>query len=59
MNDKNTLSPDQERALSVFQSGHNVFVTGPGGTGKTRLIREFVRLAKEADRPHQVCAMTG
>jgi ATP-dependent DNA helicase PIF1 len=59
MNDTSTLSPDQERALSVFQSGHNVFVTGPGGTGKTRLIREFVRLAKEADRTHQVCAMTG
>jgi len=59
MNDKTTLSPDQERALSVFQSGHNVFVTGPGGTGKTRLIREFVRVAKETDRSHQVCAMTG
>jgi ATP-dependent DNA helicase PIF1 len=49
------LSPDQERALRAFESGGNLFLTGPGGTGKSFLIRRFVESKKKV----QVCAMTG
>jgi len=49
------LSPDQERAVRAFESGGNMFLTGPGGTGKSFLIRRFAESKKKV----QVCAMTG
>ena len=49
------LSPDQARALCAFETGCNIFLTGPGGTGKSFLIRRFVQSKKKV----QVCAMTG
>ena len=33
------FSPEQERAFNLYQTGVNMFVTGPGGTGKSALIR--------------------
>ena len=49
------LSSDQERALHVFEAGSNLFLTGPGGTGKSFLVKRFVASKKKV----QVCAMTG
>jgi ATP-dependent DNA helicase PIF1 len=49
------LSPDQEKAVEAFESGKNIFLTGPGGTGKSFLIRRFSVLKPKV----QVCAMTG
>ncbi|MFN7454888.1 MAG: DEAD/DEAH box helicase [Pseudobdellovibrionaceae bacterium] len=42
--DKNTfsLSPEQQTALEVLQSGENVFLTGGAGSGKSHLIRAFL-----------------
>jgi ATP-dependent DNA helicase PIF1 len=57
--DLSILSPEQRYAFAKFRQGENVFVTGPGGTGKTRLIEYFVRECKSKMRPFQVCAMTG
>ena len=37
----------------------NLFITGPGGTGKTLLIKEFIKQAYLDDREIQVCALTG
>lgn len=54
-----TLSIDQRYAFSRFQSGNNVFVTGPGGTGKTRFIKHLVEHMRETGKKHQVCALTG
>lgn len=54
-----TLSIDQLYAFSRFQSGNNVFVTGPGGTGKTRFIKHLVQHMIETGKKHQVCALTG
>lgn len=54
-----TLSPEQERALGLFRTGNNLFITGPGGTGKTKLIHDLVNDAKSRSRNVQVCAMTG
>lgn len=55
----NNLSLDQQYAFSRFKSGHNIFVTGPGGTGKTRLIQFIVNYMREQGTKFQVCALTG
>ena len=45
--------------MALFCAGGNVFVTGPGGTGKTKLIEHMVVEARRRGRVVQVCAMTG
>ena len=53
------LSPEQEQAIQVFTEGRNMFLTGPGGTGKTALIKKMVDLCKTNGKKIQVCALTG
>jgi len=53
------LSIEQQNAFNLFKSGSNLFITGPGGTGKTALIRIMVEYARENNLKLQVCAMTG
>jgi nucleoside-triphosphatase THEP1 len=36
------LSIEQRYALDKFKKGENLFITGPGGTGKTKLINSLV-----------------
>jgi ATP-dependent DNA helicase PIF1 len=54
-----SLSVEQSYALNQFKLGKNIFVTGPGGTGKTKLIHHLVEYAKSNSKNIQVCAMTG
>jgi len=60
-----TWSPEQQQALDAFNRGENVFLTGPGGSGKTALIKEMVRQAENPQtffkikKRVQVCALTG
>jgi ATP-dependent DNA helicase PIF1 len=54
-----TLSPEQQYAFAKFAKGRNIFVTGPGGTGKTRLIQFLVDYMNSQGKTHQVCALTG
>lgn len=51
-----TLSEEQVNILNRFRNGDNLFISGPGGTGKTFLIKEMLKLCKKSV---QVCAMTG
>lgn len=41
---KLSLTSKQQEALECIQKGISVFITGPGGTGKSTLIRETIRM---------------
>lgn len=53
------LSKEQEYAFDKFKRGENLFITGPGGTGKTKLIQDMVEYMNMRGIKYQVCAMTG
>ena len=54
--EKLVLNGEQEAALGLMMSGVNVFLTGEAGTGKSTLVREFIR---RCDRECIVLAPTG
>jgi len=53
------LSDNQKLALDKFITGDNIFITGPGGSGKTFLIQKFVEKCQKNLLNVQVCALTG
>ena len=58
--DETTLSDDQSVAISNILDGKNCYVYGPGGTGKTVLLKTAVqRLREEQKKNVAVCATTG
>ncbi|KAA0917414.1 AAA family ATPase [Dietzia sp. ANT_WB102] len=50
------LTEEFDRALELLHSGHDLFLTGKAGTGKSTLIRRFL---SETDQPTLVAAPTG
>lgn len=54
-----TLSPEQNDAFRLFTRNQNVFITGPGGTGKTKLIQHLYKYSLIRNKNVQVCALTG
>jgi len=52
-------STDQTKIFDTYKAGKNIFITGPGGSGKTTIIRQIASHAKEAGIELQVCALTG
>ena len=56
------LSVEQQSALDAFNVGfprNNILLTGPGGSGKTALIKRMVEDGETAGKNVQVCALTG
>jgi ATP-dependent DNA helicase PIF1 len=53
------FSEEQSYAFEQFKRGKNMFITGPGGTGKTYLIKKMVQHMLITGKKFQVCALTG
>jgi len=53
------LSKSQVEALALVQSGANVFLTGPAGTGKSTVLRAITQWAADNEIEYGVTAMTG
>jgi len=53
------LSLEQDIAFNKYVEGHNIFITGPGGTGKSALIKMIHKHAFERFKDIQVTALTG
>jgi ATP-dependent exoDNAse (exonuclease V) alpha subunit len=49
----------QKTALEILKKGHNVFLTGPPGSGKTYLLNRYIKHLKQNSIRHAVTASTG
>lgn len=52
-------SAEQINVFNKYSQGKNIFITGPGGTGKTALIKYIQKDAVRKGFNIQVCALTG
>ena len=50
---------DQQLALEIMLEGQSVLLTGPAGSGKTYVLNQFIRRAKQAKKHVSVTATTG
>jgi len=53
------LSLEQQLAFDKYVQGNNIFITGPGGTGKSALIKMIYKHAISKFKTIQVTALTG
>lgn len=49
----------QKTALDILKLGHNVFLTGPAGSGKTFLLKQYIEFLKKKGIGVAVTASTG
>lgn len=53
------LSKEQQISFEKYIEGHNIFITGPGGSGKSALIRIINEHSVRTQKEIHVCALTG
>jgi ATP-dependent DNA helicase PIF1 len=53
------LSDEQLKVVELYRQSKNVFISGPGGTGKSHLIQYIYKDAKQKGKNISVCATTG
>jgi len=53
------LSERQLIAFEKYKQGNNIFITGPGGSGKSELIKKIYQCAVDTNKKIQVTALTG
>jgi len=53
------FSEEQQQAFEKYLQGENVFITGPGGTGKSVLVKAIYEDASAKGKNIQVTALTG
>ena len=44
----------QREALDILKTGRNVFLTGAAGSGKTYVLREYIKYLKERNYTHHI-----
>jgi len=49
----------QAQALDILKCGHNVFLTGPAGSGKTFLLNAYIKFLKRHNAAVGITASTG
>lgn len=54
-----TLTPEQQDAFAAMADGHNVFLSGGAGTGKTYLLEHFIQYAQGEGKTVLRMAPTG
>ena len=58
-NNKILLNKEQEDGFNNFVNRKNIFITGPGGTGKSILIKEIIKYCNDNNFNFGVTATTG
>ena len=53
------FTDQQKYAFQKYLQGENLFITGPGGSGKSFFIKEIVKHCQVVKKKYQVCALTG
>ena len=57
--EKIELNIEQQGALNIMLAGYSVFLTGDPGTGKSTVLKKFIRHKNNIDKEILVCAPTG
>lgn len=53
------LNSEQEMALTAFKNNHNIFLTGPAGTGKSVTLKKMIEYCEMQGKTFGVTATTG
>src|SRR3989338_8034299 len=54
-----SLTPEQNKAFTIFEKGQNLFITGPGGCGKSYVIKYIKNYCELHGRVCAITALTG
>lgn len=53
------LNAEQNEALSVIRAGHNLYIGGQAGTGKTYLLQKVVNVLRNDGKSVSITCTTG